>query len=215
MRTSTSFRGSIPPSPSPLLRRVLRPGVRSVLPLLLAMGLSGCAALQSLAALSQVRFSLDGVSELRLAGVDLMQVRGYEDLSARDLLQVTLALTNREAPLEMTLELAADNPAGNPEARLLALDWTLFLQDRETVSGGLDQAVLLAPDAITGFPLRVRLDLVEFFEGSARDLVELATALAGVDGEPVAIGLRATPTVDTRLGPIRYPRPLELGRTIR
>lgn len=181
----------------------------------LALLLPGCAALQSLAALSQVRFDLERVSELRLAGVDLLRVRGYEDLSPRDVLQVTLALTTRELPLELTLDLAADNPADNPEARLLALDWTLLLQERETVSGLLDQAVVLPSGAVTAVPVQIRLDLLEFFEGSARELVELAGALVGVEGEPVAVGLRATPTVDTPLGPIRYPRPLELGRTLR
>jgi len=190
--------------------RVFLPGMA-----LMLLVLPGCAAFQSLAALSQVRFDLDGVSELRLAGVDVLRIRGYEDLSAREILQVTLALTTRELPLEMTLELQADNPAGNPEARLLALDWTLLLQDRETVSGGLDQALLLPGGQVTGFPIRVRLDLLEFFEGSTRDLVDLVSALAGMEGEPVALGLRATPTVDTPLGPIRYPRPLELGRTLR
>jgi len=182
---------------------------------LLLLALPGCAAFRSLAALSQVRFDLAGVSELRLAGVDVLRVRGYEDLSAREILQVTLSLTTRELPLEMTLDLQADNPSGNPEARLMALDWTLLLQDRETVSGGLDQALVLPGGEVTGFPIRVRLDLLEFFEGSARDLVDLVAALAGVEGTPVAVGLRATPTVDTPLGPIRYPRPLELGRTLR
>lgn len=208
---------SDPPLRGPRCRafRVPFPSRVLLLGTALVLGLSGCAALQSLAALSQVRFDLERVSELRLAGVDLLRVTGYEDLSPREVLQLTLALTTRELPLEMTLDLTADNPADNPEARLLALDWVLLLQDRETVSGGLDQALVLPSGVVTGLPLRVRLDLLEFFEGSARDLVELVGALAGVEGEPVAVGLRATPTVDTPLGPIRYPRPLELGRTIR
>ena len=196
--------------PVPLFSRMFLLGIA-----LLLLALPGCASFQSLAALSQVRFDLTGVSELRLAGVDVLRIRGYEDLSAREILQVTLALTTRELPLEMTLELQANNPTGNPEARLLALDWTLLLQDRETVSGGLDQALVLPGGEVTGFPVRVRLDLLEFFEGSARELVDLVSALAGVEGDPVAVGLRATPTVDTPLGPIRYPRPLELGRTLR
>jgi hypothetical protein len=206
--------GEAAPPALPTGRLRLR-GLPVVLAAALAFLLPGCAALQSLAALSQVRFDLAGVSEVRMAGVDLLRVRGYEDLSAREVLQVTLALTAGELPLDLTLDLHADNPQGNPDAHLLALDWTLFLQERETVSGALDRAVQLPSGAVTGVPIRVRLDLLEFFQGSARDLVELAAALAGVEGEPVAVGLRATPTVDTPLGPIRYPRPLELGRTLR
>jgi hypothetical protein len=63
----------------------------------------------------------------------------------------------------------------------------------------------------------VSLNLVEFFEGSGRDLLELALAISGQGGAPKEIALEATPIVDTALGPMRYPRPItivsrEVGR---
>ncbi|MEX2465685.1 MAG: hypothetical protein WD995_02170, partial [Gemmatimonadota bacterium] len=57
------------------------------------------------------------------------------------------------------------------------------------------------------------LNLVEFFDGSARELAELAMALAGVGGESAEVAIRASPVVQTALGPIRYPRPITLIRT--
>ncbi len=198
----------------PLIAR----GRRQLLPLralalagFLLLSLTGCAALSSLAALAQVRFDLDGVSRVSLAGVDLTSVRGYEELGALDVARVGVALAQGTLPLELTLDLRASNPDGNPEARLLALDWDLFLEGRRTVGGGLPSPVNLPSGASTAVPLDVRLDLREFFEGSARDLVNLAAGLVGLGGEPVALGLEAIPTVDTPLGPIRYPRPLVLG----
>jgi hypothetical protein len=173
--------------------------------------LAGCATLSSLAALAQVRFELDRVSRISLAGVDLLAVRGYEDLGAMDIARVGLALAQGSMPLALTLEIGASNPDGNPEARLLELDWELFLDGRRTVGGGLPAAVVLPAGAVTPVPLEVELDLLEFFDGSARDLVNLAAGLAGLGGEPVAIRLEAIPTVDTPLGPIRYPRPVVLG----
>jgi hypothetical protein len=59
-------------------------------------------------------------------------------------------------------------------------------------------------------PLDVSLNLVEFFQGSARDLVELALSLSGQGGAPKEVALRATPVVDTPLGPMRYPRPITI-----
>jgi hypothetical protein len=175
---------------------------------------TGCAALPSLASLSQVAFDLDGVSRVELAGVDLTRVRGYEDLSALDAFRVGTALARGALPLEMILDIRADNPGGNPDARLLELDWDLFLEGRRTVGGELSQALDLPSGATTQIPLLVRLDLLEFFDGSARDLVNLAAGLAGVGGEPVAVRLEATPTVDTPVGPIRYPRPISMGSTV-
>lgn len=174
--------------------------------------LPSCAALESVLALSQVDFSLEGVRQVQLAGVELDRVRSYSDLSLNDALRIGSALSQGTVPLAMTLDLSGSNPADNPEARLVALDWTLFLRDRQTISGLMEREVRFAPGASTSFPLALSLDLLEFFQGSAQDLVEVAVALASQDGRPAGIRLEVTPTVDTRLGPIRYPGPLILER---
>lgn len=182
--------------------------------LLLAGGLAGCATLASVLSLTQVDFDLESVGRVELAGVDLTRVRGYDDLSALDALRVGTALARGALPLELTLNVRADNPADNPEARLVGLDWDLFLEGRRTVGGGLSHAFVLPSGEATRIPIEVRLDLLEFFEGSTRDLVNLAAGLAGVGGQPVAVRLDAVPTVDTPLGPIRYPRPISLGTSV-
>lgn len=48
---------------------------------------------------------------------------------------------------------------------------------------------------------------------SAADLLQLAAGLAGVSERPTRVRLEVVPTVDTALGPIRYPRPLILLNT--
>jgi hypothetical protein len=185
-----------------------RPGpgpLRAAVSLALLLILPGCATLQGVLALRQVEFSLDRLTEVRLAGVELERLQRYEDLGPLDAARLIQAASQGTLPLSFRLDVLADNPAGNPEARLLALDWTLFLQDRETVSGGLPDAVVIPAAGSTTFPLEVRLDLLEFFEGSARDLVNLALSLAGQEAPPTHVRLAATPTVSTPLGPIRYP----------
>ena len=83
--------------------------------------------------------------------------------------------------------------------------WTLLLEDRETISGVFEDEVIFAPGMPTTFPLTIQLDLLEFFEGSASDLGELALSLAGEGGSPKNVALRAVPTISTALGPIQYP----------
>jgi hypothetical protein len=90
------------------------------------------------------------------------------------------------------------------------MDWTLFLQDRETLSGVFADETLLPPGQPTGVPISMSLNLIEFFEGSTQDLVELALSVAGQGGAPKEVTLRATPVVDTALGPIRYPQPITI-----
>ncbi len=166
----------------------------------------GCATLQQLAALRNVDFSLDQVASLRLAGVDLDRIRSYDDLGITDVARLTLAITRNELPLAFDLLVQGENPASNAtDARLVRFAWTLLMEDRKTISGVFDEEVVFAPGTPTTFPLRIELDLLEFFEGSAQDLGELALSLAGEGGAPKNIALEAVPTIDTALGPLQYP----------
>ncbi len=177
----------------------------------LLLVLPSCAALQSILALSQVDFSLDRVHQLRLAGVELDPIRSYRDLGAVDVLRLGASLADGRLPLELTLVVGAQNPEDNPEARLVAMDWTLFLEDRETIGGGLAEEVRIPSGGHTPVPVVARLDLLEFFDGGLEELVNLAASLAGVDGAPVNVRMELLPTIETPLGPIRYPQPLVIG----
>lgn len=173
--------------------------------------LSGCATLQQIIALRDVDFSVDRVSDLRLAGVEMSGVRSYGDLGLADAGRVALAVSQRELPMDFRLYLKAENPADNSvDARLVRMDWTLLLQGRETLRGVFAEETLLPRGQPTDVPIAVTVDLIDFFEGSAQDLVNLALNLSGRDGAPTQVTLRATPTVETALGPIRYPRPITI-----
>jgi hypothetical protein len=184
---------------------------RTLPALALATVLAGCATLQQLVALRDVDFDIDRVSEVRLAGIDLSNVRSYRDLGVADVGRLTLAVSRGELPMDFRLHLTATNPADNSaDARLVRMDWTLLLQQRETISGVFADETLLRRGQPTDVPIAMSLDLIDFFEGSAQDLVELALSLSGQGGAPKEVTLRATPSVDTSLGPISYPRPITI-----
>jgi len=171
--------------------------------------LSGCQTLREFTALQRVDFALDQVRNIRLAGVQLDGIRSVTDVSALDLARIGAAVAGGDLPLEMDIVVDALNPADNPtQARLVRMDWTLLLENRETVSGSIANAVALEPGVPTAIPISVGLDLVDFFQGSSRDLVELVLSLTGEGGASKNVSLRAMPTIDTALGPIQYPRPI-------
>jgi len=170
-----------------------------------------CATLQQIAALREVEFALDRISRLRLAGVELDGIRSASDVRPSDIARIAAAVATDDVPLEFLLHVRGENPESNTvDARLVALDWVLLLQDRETIRGGLDRAVVFPPGRPVDVPLSVRLDVADFVDGGARDLLELALSLAGAGGEPRDVALRATPTIETAIGPIRYPRPITI-----
>ena len=179
-------------------------------------GLWGCAALQEVAALRQVEFDLDRVGTIELAGVNISRIQNYQDIGMLDTGRLIAAIASGKIPLSFNLFVKAENPANNSvPARLVGLDWTLFLQDKETISGKFNDEIVLQPGQPQDIPVNVNLDLFQFFEGGAQDLVNLALALTGKSGSPQNIRLQAVPTVQTPIGPIRYPKPLTLvSRTV-
>ena len=154
---------------------------------------------------------MDRLSDVRVAGIDLARVRTYSQLSVTEAARLAAAVSQRTLPMDFTVHLTAVNPEDNSvDARLVRMDWTLLLQDRETLSGTFADETVLRRGQPTDVPIDVSLDLLDFFEGSARDLFDLAISIADPNAPPTDVALRATPTVDTALGPIRYPRPITI-----
>jgi hypothetical protein len=178
--------------------------------------MSGCATLQQVAALRSVDFHLGSVSDLRLAGVDVSGVRSAADLGLANGARIAAAAAAGELPLSFRLRVVAENPPDNATtARLIRLQWTLFLEETETVAGLIDREYALPPGQPTDIPVEIALDLFDFFERSGPDLVELALNLAGGGGTPKQVTLRAIPTINTLVGPMRYPEPITIvSRTL-
>ena len=177
---------------------------------------TACATLQQLAALRQVAFALAGVRNGRLAGVDLARIRSYSDLTATDIGRISLALARKDLPIEFVVDVRAENPPDNKvTATMVRLAWSLLLNDKETISGVVDTTLSLPPGVPVGIPMQMRLNLLEFFEGPAQSMVDLAASIAGLSSDPTRIAIRAVPTIDTPIGPISYPSPITIvSRTV-
>jgi len=184
--------------------------------LLLAVAIPACATLQQIVALRQVHFDLTGVRRGRLAGIDLSRVRSYSDLTPLDVGRVALAVARKDLPFDFVVDISALNPPENKvTARMVMLAWTLLLNDKETISGVLDTSLTLPPGTPTSIPIRMSLNLLQFFDGPAQTLVDLAASVAGVSGDPTRISIRAVPTIDTPVGRIAYPTPITIvSRTV-
>ncbi|MBA2292792.1 MAG: hypothetical protein H0W15_10105 [Gemmatimonadales bacterium] len=173
--------------------------------------LAGCAALQQVGALRQVAFALSGIRGGRLAGVDLSRISAPGGLSALEIGRITVAVARRDLPLELQADVRAENPVDNKlTATMVRLAWTLYLNDKETISGVVDTSLTLPPGEPRIIPVKMRLNLLQFFDGPAESMVDLAIAVAGLNVDPTKITIRAIPTINTRYGPITYPAPITI-----
>ena len=175
---------------------------------------TGCQTLKEIANLRNVDFDLGAVRNINLAGVQLDNIEDYRDIKALDIVKLTAAFARRDLPLSFQLEVEAENPSSNQvAARLVSLDWTLFLEDRETISGVINEERTLNPGEPVVIPVSIELELMEFFDHNARDIVELAMALSGTGGASKSVMLKAKPSIDTIVGPLSYPDEITIVNT--
>ncbi len=181
--------------------------------LLAVLLLPGCAALQQMAVLRSMTFAFAGLTDVRVAGIRIGEGASFSSLSVADGARLGAAIVQKQVPLEMVAHVSATNPAANSvAARLVNMDWTLFIEDRQTLAGTLGAPVSVAPGRTADVPLTVRFDLMTLGSGGARDLFDLALAIAGQGALKKDLRLDLVPTIETSLGPMRFPAPVVVRR---
>ncbi len=181
---------------------------------LLVAGVS-CATLREVAALRDVDFEFDRVSDVRLAGVLVDETRTFDALGPADVARLAAAVAAKDVPLELIVHVRAENPAENDvTARLVGLDWTFFVEDDALVAGRFDDRYAFPPGTPVDVPVDVTFDAYDAVQGNARSLFELALAVAGVAGFSKEVRLDVVPGLETPYGPIRSPGRITLRREV-
>ena len=176
---------------------------------------AACSMSQRLAELGAAEFSLDRIEGLRVAGLDLARLRSFDELSNAQVATIAAAARAGDVPVEFALIVRARNPSLNAAtAELFALEWTLVLDQRDTVSGRIDRRRQIAPGQIIDVPVPVRLNLAQYFGRDERELIAVLKASIGAGGVPVNLTLRATPSVGTPYGPIGSRTPITIARRV-
>lgn len=171
---------------------------------------SGCEILnqvQQMANLSKCEFRLKTVDQLRLAGVNIQQVRQLSDLSMMDAAKITTAaMSGGSLPLNFTLNVEAKNP-NTAVAGLNRLDWTLLIDDIEMVSGVNENRVQIPANGGTSIiPLTISIDLKQALKGKSGDAIaNFGLNLAGAGNQPTRITLKAKPYISVGSQTIAYP----------
>lgn len=178
---------------------------------------SSCSTLKNLKDsinnLQRLEFKLDNVNQFRLAGVNLSNIKSINDISLVDGLKLTQAFNSKKLPTQFVLNVDAKNPNdGNggskqSSATLTSFDWKLYIDDKETIAGNINQEfVIPGTGQSETIPLVMNIDLYEFFGNKGyEDMLRLALAIGGQNGTAARLKLDARPTVKTSLGNINYP----------
>lgn len=189
----------------------------AVLALAGVLSLASCAALDemssALANLQRLKFKLSGVRDFRLLGIDIGGKARLADFSALDAVALVQSYASRKLPVEFVVDVLAVNPndgtggTRRTASTLTGLECRLLIDGQPTVTGNIDGPVEIPGTGQESvIPLRLSLDLLEFFAGKPyEDILGLALGIGGKNRAPARIALDAQPTVSTPLGPITYP----------
>jgi hypothetical protein len=174
----------------------------------------GCSGVyDALTNVQRLQFKLGAVNNFSLAGVNLSNAGGISNINLIDGANLLAAFTRGTLPASFTLNVLAKNPndgtggTKNTSAVLKSLAWRLLIDDKETINGNIPNTIEIpGVGHETTIPIVMSLDLLKFFQNQGYEsLINLALALGGRSGSSARLTLKATPTVDTFLGPITYP----------
>lgn len=188
--------------------------------ILLSFMLSGiqCSVYETLTNLSRLKFKVGTVNGFQISGIPFSGKSKLSDFNPLDLLKISSAFAQGSLPASFILNVEAKNPNDGTggykktDATLQNFKWRLFLDEKETISGDIEQPVTVPGTGdVTTIPLRINIDLMKFFKDKGYEsIINLALAIGGVQGSSAKISLFATPTVSSPLGNITYPGELKL-----
>ncbi|HEX9252537.1 MAG TPA: hypothetical protein VF870_09860 [Ignavibacteriaceae bacterium] len=180
-----------------------------------------CSVYESMTNLSRLQFKVGNVNGFQINGVSISNKSKLNDFNPLDIINISAAFAKGTLPASFVLNVDAKNPndgtGGYPksDATLQGFKWRLFLDDKETISGDIDNPVTIPGTGdVTTIPLRINIDLMKFFNDKGYEsLINLALALGGTQGSSSKVTLYATPTVSSPFGNITYPGELKLVDT--
>lgn len=157
---------------------------------------TSCDTVNNAAGFINCEYSLGGVSNPTVGGVQLNNITNIDQISALSMVKLAASISQGSLPLSATVNVKATNP-GVAQAQIEKLEWAIDLENKEILNGVVDQRITVPGNGgSTSIPFVLQIDLLKLInEGSQNDLLNLALNLANVGEADSKIGVRVKPTV--------------------
>ena len=186
--------------------------------LIALISFSSCSVYETIVNVSRLKFKLDSVNNLQIRGVSLSDKDQFKDFNIGEIAALTAGLASGDLPVSFKLNIAADNPndgsGGFPatDVTIKSFPWKLFLDDTETISGNINENLVVpGTGGTTMIPLDIEFDLLNFFKGNnLESLINLVLNMRGEGSKSSNIKLFAQPVLGSRLGDLQYPNEVKI-----
>lgn len=188
------------------LHRKLK-AVKKILVLtILFVSLSGCTVLSELTALKKCEFSFHSAKEPVIAGVDVMRIRSYSDLTFLDGQRIVSNILQKQLPFGITANIEVRNP-GAITAAVNHIDWIAFIDDVQISAGRIEDRTEIPGNGGTAIiPVRIETDLFEYLKGdNPKTMLNFGLNLIDAGGQPTRLSLKIKPSVYIGGTALSYP----------
>ncbi|MDP3463400.1 MAG: LEA type 2 family protein [Bacteroidales bacterium] len=184
---------------------------------LLIGSLSACDILQQVTEMQQLSlctFDLNGVDQVKLAGIQLRPGMEKSGLTVSESLTLAGAIFNKSLPLQMNMMVKVDNP-NEKKASLNKMDYILFVDGKELISGMVQEKFEINGGSSLMLALPMSLDLYKVLQNETSDaLVNLAFKLVSDKGQPTEVMLKIKPYLKIGSSELVYPGFLTLSKDL-
>lgn len=168
--------------------------------------LTSCSILSELTALSKCEFSFHSAQDPVLAGIDVMRVQNYSDLTFLDGQRIVSNILQKRLPFGITANVEVRNP-GVVTAALNYIEWIAFIDDVQISTGRIDQRVEIPGNGgVALVPIRIESDLFQYLQGdNPRTMLNFALNLVDAGGQPTRLSMKIKPSVYVGSTLVPYP----------
>ena len=194
---------------------------RIVAVLFLLMTVTACNEFQQIANqtaqainLKNCTFSVNGINQIKMLGIDLSKGMNKNNLSAMQLLSVTNSLLNKKLPVTFNVNLDVNNP-NNIAASLGKMDYIISLNNKEVVSSTFTDGFSIPANSKGQVAIPITTDLFQLFSGETADaILNLAFKLAGAQSNPVNLGVKVKPYIKVNNTSLAYPNYITINKVL-
>ncbi|HOI31755.1 MAG: LEA type 2 family protein [Bacteroidales bacterium] len=184
----------------------------------LLLAVTSCEVLDQMSQMQQLalcKFKVTGVDKVQIAGIEVDEHSSKSDLGVAQIMQLSAAIFKRELPVHFDLALNIDNPNKKPAA-MNRMDYELYVDNRQLLTGQMNQSVNVAPMSNSNVSMPIAIDLFKVLNNETQDaLVNLAFKLTGDPSNPSDILLKIKPYIQVGGKTLAYPGFLDLRYTLK
>ena len=164
--------------------------------------------------LKNCTFSVNGLNNIEMLGVNINKGMSMSDLNAAQVLNITNSLFNKKLPVTFNVNIDVNNP-NSIAASLNQLDYIISLNNKTVISSTFTNGFSIPANSKGQVSIPITTDLFQLFSGETKDaILNLAFKLAGAKSDPVNLGVQIKPYIKVNNQSLAYPNYISINKVL-